>query len=84
MDIIKIKAEVYQLEQQGKRLLILHYLQDVWQQEPQSEGLTVLALRQMVAYADTVVQFSEIPRYGRRKMSIRSSRLFCWILFLGG
>lgn len=33
--------------------------QDVWQQEPQSEGLTVLALRQMVAYADTVVQFSE-------------------------
>lgn len=59
MDIIKIKAEVYQLEQQGKRLLILHYLQDVWQQEPQSEGLTVLALRQMVAYADTVVQFSE-------------------------
>lgn len=59
MDIIKIKAEVYQLEQQGKRLPILHYLQDVWQQEPQSEGLTVLALRQMVAYADTVVQFSE-------------------------
>lgn len=55
MDIIKIKAEVYQLEQQGKRLPILHYLQDVWQQEPQSEGLTVLALRQMVAYADTVV-----------------------------
>lgn len=38
MDIIKIKAEVYQLEQQGKRLPILHYLQDVWQQEPQSEG----------------------------------------------
>ena len=31
MDIIKIKAEVYQLEQQGKRLLILHYLQDVWE-----------------------------------------------------
>ena len=59
MDIIKIKAEVYQLERQGKRLPILHYLQDVWQQEPQSEGLTVLALRQMVAYADTVVQFSE-------------------------
>lgn len=59
MDIIKIKAEVYQLEQQGKRLPILHYLQDVWQQEPPSEGLTVLALRQMVAYADTVVQFSE-------------------------
>lgn len=59
MDIIKIKAEVYQLEQRGKRLPILHYLQDVWQQEPQSEGLTVLALRQMVAYADTVVQFSE-------------------------
>ena len=59
MDIIKIKAEVYQLEQQGKRLPILHYMQDVWQQEPPSEGLTVLALRQMVAYADTVVQFSE-------------------------
>lgn len=29
MDIIKIKAEVYQLEQQGKRLPILHYLRDV-------------------------------------------------------
>ena len=84
MDIIKIKAEVYQLEQQGKRLPILHYLQDVWQQEPPSEGLTVLALRQMVAYADTVVQFSENSRCGRRKMSIRSTRLFCWILFLGG
>lgn len=84
MDIIKIKAEVYQLEQHGKRLPILHYLQDVWQQEPQSEGLTVLALRQMVAYADTVVHFRKIPRCGRRKMSILSTRLFCWILFLGG
>lgn len=84
MDIIKIKAEVYQLEQQGKRLPILHYLQDVWQQEPPSEGLTVLALRQMVAYADTVVQFSENSPLWRRKMSIRSTRLFCWILFLGG
>ena len=59
MDIIKIKAEVYRLEQKGKRLPILHYLQDVWQQEPPSEDLTVLALRQMVAYADTVVQFLE-------------------------
>ena len=67
MDIIKIKAEVYQLEQQGKRLLILHYLQDVWQQEPQSEGLTVLALRQMVAYADTVVQFPENSPVGGEK-----------------
>ena len=48
MDIIKIKAEVCQLEQQGKRLLILHYLHDVLQQEPQSEGLTVLALLQIL------------------------------------
>ena len=64
MDIIKIKAEVYRLEQKGKRLPILHYLQDVWQQEPPSEDLTVLALRQMVAYADTVVQFLEnSPRW---------------------
>ena len=45
MDIIKIKAEVYRLEQKGKRLPILHYLQDVWQQEPPSEDLTVLALQ---------------------------------------
>lgn len=59
MDILKIKAEVCQLERQGKRLPILHYLQDVWQQEPPSEDLTVLALRQMVAYADEVVTFSE-------------------------
>ena len=62
MDIIKIKAEVYQLEQQGKRLPILHYLQDVWQQEPQSEGLTVLALRQIRWF-----NFRKIPRCGRRK-----------------
>lgn len=64
MDIIKIKAEVYQLEQQGKRLPILHYLQDVWQQEPPSEDLTVLALRQTVAYTDAVLTFSEnSPRW---------------------
>jgi len=43
LDILAIKADVYQLERQGKRLPVYRYLREVWQKEPPSEGLTVLA-----------------------------------------
>lgn len=54
LDILAIKADVYQLERQGKRLPVYRYLQEVWQKEPPSEGLTVLALQQMVDYVEYV------------------------------
>ena len=47
LDILAIKADVYHLERQGKRLPVYRYLREVWQKEPPSEGLTVLALQQM-------------------------------------
>ena len=50
LDILAIKADVYQLERQGKRLPVYRYLREVWQKEPPSEGLTVRALQQMVDY----------------------------------
>ena len=54
LDILAIKADVYQLERQGKRLPVYRYLREVWQKEPPSEGLTVLALQQMVDYVEYV------------------------------
>lgn len=54
LDILAIKANVYQLERQGKRLPVYRYLREVWQKEPPSEGLTVLALQQMVDYVEYV------------------------------
>lgn len=54
LDIRAIKADVYQLERQGKRLQVYRYLREVWQKEPPSEGLTVLALQQMVDYVEYV------------------------------
>ena len=45
LDILAIKADVYQLERQGKRLPGYRYLREVWQKEAPSEGLTVLANR---------------------------------------
>lgn len=54
LDILAIKADVYQLERQGKRLTVYRYLREVWQKEPPSEGLTVLALQQMVDYVEYV------------------------------
>ena len=38
----------------GKRLPVYRYLREVWQKEPPSEGLTVLALQQMVDYVEYV------------------------------
>lgn len=54
LDILAIKADVYQLERQGKRLPVYRYLREVRQKEPPSEGLTVLALQQMVDYVEYV------------------------------
>lgn len=54
LDILAIKADVYQLERQGKRLPVYRYLREVWQKELPSEGLTVLALQQMVDYVEYV------------------------------
>ena len=54
LDILAIKADVYQLERQGKRLPVYRYLREEWQKEPPSEGLTVLALQQMVDYVEYV------------------------------
>ena len=64
LDILAIKADVYQLERQGKRLPVYRYLREVWQKEPPSEGLTVLALQQMVDYVEYVdAQNSAIKFY---------------------
>lgn len=54
LDILAIKADVYQLERQGKRLPVYRYLREVWQKEPPSKELTVLALQQMVDYVEYV------------------------------
>lgn len=43
LDILAIKADVYQLERQGKHLPVYRYLREVWQKEPPSEGLTGVA-----------------------------------------
>lgn len=59
LDILAIKADVYQLERQGKRLPVYRYLREVWQKEPPSEGLTVLALQQMVDYVDDLTVLGE-------------------------
>ena len=54
LDILVIEADVYHLERHVKRLPVYRYLREVWQKEPPSEGLTVLALQQMVDYVEYV------------------------------
>ena len=64
MDIVKIKADVYQLEQQGKRLPVFQYLKDEWGKEAPSEALTVMTMQQMVNYMDYLQSSSvtSVPR----------------------
>lgn len=78
LDILAIKADVYQLERQGKRLPVYRHLREVWQKEPPSEGLTVLALQQMVDYVEYVDDLTVLVNRGKQKTSMTYIRIFCW------
>lgn len=50
MDIVKLKAEIAQYDQQEKRMPVYECLKEAWASEPPSEQLTVLAMAQMLLY----------------------------------
>ena len=79
LDILAIKADVYQLERQGKRLPVYRYLREVWQKELPSEGLTVLALQQMVDYVEYVDDYPKIKLLER--CFAFASQSSHWVLF---
>lgn len=50
MDIVKLKAEIAQYDQQEKRMPVYACLKEAWASDPPSEQLTVLAMAQMLLY----------------------------------
>lgn len=50
MDIVKLKAEIAQYDQQEKRMPVYACLKEAWASEPPSEQLTVLVIAQMLNY----------------------------------
>ena len=52
MDIVKLKAEIAQYDQQEKRMPVYACLKEAWASDPPSEQLTVLVIAQMLNYLD--------------------------------
>ena len=54
MDIVKLKAEIAQYDQQEKRMPVYACLKEAWASEPPSEQLTVLVIAQMLNYLEWI------------------------------
>ena len=54
MDIVKLKAEIAQYDQQEKRMPVYACLKEAWASDPPSEQLTVLVGAQVLCYVEGV------------------------------
>lgn len=54
MDIVKLKAEIAQYDQQEKRMPVYACLKEAWASDPPSEQLTVLVIAQMLNYLEWI------------------------------